>query len=81
MCRKTLIRMDYVSEAYQLPPEYRAMRDLLRQRMIMEYKRTNISNRITSILAQFNIALTGAAPHEMGIATSSSPLLKQPSKQ
>jgi transposase len=63
-----LLRMDYVPEAYQLPPEYRAMRDLLRQRMIMEYKRTNISNRITSILAQFNIAITGAAPHETGFA-------------
>jgi transposase len=44
------------------------MRDLLRQRMIMEYKRTNISNRITSILAQFNIALPDVAPHEPGFA-------------
>lgn len=29
-----LLRMGYIPEAYQLPPEYRAMRDLLRQRMV-----------------------------------------------
>lgn len=37
-----LLRMGYILEAHQLPPEYRAMRDLLRQRMVMEHKRTNI---------------------------------------
>ena len=30
-----LLRMGYIPEAHQLPPEYRAMRDLLRQRMVM----------------------------------------------
>lgn len=50
-----LLRMGYVPEAHQLPPEYRAMRDLLRQRMVMEHKRTNMIQRIASILAQFNI--------------------------
>ena len=29
-----LLRMGYIPEAHQLPPEYRAMRDLLRQRKI-----------------------------------------------
>ena len=50
-----LLRMGFVPEAHQLPPEYRAMRDLLRQRMVMEHKRTNLMLRITSILAKFNI--------------------------
>jgi transposase len=63
-----LLRMGYVPEAYQLPPEYRSMRDLLRQRMIMEYKRTNIANRIASILAQFNIMIGDSAPHQVGFA-------------
>ena len=52
-----LLRMGYVPEAYQLPPEYRALRDLLRQRMVMEHKRTNLIQRISSLLAQFNIRL------------------------
>jgi len=50
-----LLRMGYIPEAHQLPPEYRAMRDVLRQRMVMEHKRTNMIQRIRSILAQFNI--------------------------
>jgi transposase len=50
-----LLRMGYIPEAHQLPPEYRAMRDLLRQRMVMEHKRKNIIQRISSIMAQFNI--------------------------
>lgn len=63
-----LLRLGYIPEAYQLPPEYRAMRDLLRQRMVMEHKRTNIIQRISSILAQFNTrieispSLPGFAP-------------------
>lgn len=35
-----LLRMGYVPEAHQLPPEYRALRDLLRQRMVMEHPAT-----------------------------------------
>jgi transposase len=50
-----LLRMGFVPEAHQLPPEYRALRDLLRQRMVMEHTRTNLMVRITSILAKFNI--------------------------
>ena len=50
-----LLRMGYIPEAHQLPPEYRAMRDLLRQRMVMEHKRTNIIQRVASIMAQFNV--------------------------
>jgi len=50
-----LLRMGYVPEAHQLPPEYRAMRDLLRQRMVMEHKRTILMQHASSILAKFNI--------------------------
>lgn len=62
-----LLRMGFVPEAHQLPPEYRAMRDLLRQRMVMEHKRTNIIQRIGSILAQFNIT-EGITPSQSGFA-------------
>ena len=37
-----LLRMGFVPEAHQLPAEYRALRDLLRQRMVMEHQRTNL---------------------------------------
>jgi transposase len=50
-----LLRMDYIPEAYQIPFQYRAIRDILRQRMTIEYKRLKTSNQIASILAQFNI--------------------------
>lgn len=50
-----LLRMGFVPEAHQLPQEYRALRDLLRQRMVMEHHRTNLMVRITSMLAKFNI--------------------------
>jgi transposase len=50
-----LLRMGFVPEAHQLPAEYRTMRDLLRQRMVMEHKRTNLIVHMTSILAKFNI--------------------------
>jgi transposase len=63
-----LLRTGYIPEAHQLPVEYRSMRDLLRQRMIMEYKRTNIANCISSILAQFNIMIGESAPHQSGFA-------------
>jgi len=63
-----LLRMGYIPEAHQLPPEYRAMRDLLRQRMVMEHKRTNIIQRIHSILAQFNITSFPVAPYQSGFA-------------
>lgn len=63
-----LLRMGYVPEAYQLPPEYRALRDLLRQRMVMEHKRTNIIQRVSSILAQFNCAVK-VSPSAVGFAT------------
>ncbi len=61
-----LLRMGYIPEAHQLPPEYRAMRDVLRQRMVMEHKRTNLMQRIASILAQFNITTFPVAPHQTG---------------
>ena len=63
-----LLRLGYIPEAHQLPPEYRAMRDLLRQRMVMEHKRTNIIQRISSILAQFN-ARVEVSPSAPGFAT------------
>jgi len=63
-----LLRMGYVPEAHQLPPEYRAMRDLLRQRMVMEHKRTNIIQRVSSILAQFNITDLPLSPYQSGFA-------------
>jgi len=63
-----LLRMGYIPEAHQLPPEYRAMRDLLRQRMVMEHKRTNIIQRVTSILAQFNITDLPFSPYQPGFA-------------
>lgn len=63
-----LLRLGYIPEAYQLSPEYRAMRDLLRQRMAMEHKRTNIIQRISSILAQFNNRLE-VSPSVAGFAT------------
>jgi transposase len=63
-----LLRMGYIPEAHQLPPEYRAMRDLLRQRMVMEHKRTNIIQRVTSILAQFNITDLPLSPYQLGFA-------------
>ena len=63
-----LLRMGFVPEAHQLPPEYRAMRDLLRQRMVMEHKRTNIIQRVGSILAQFNITTLPVAPYQRGFA-------------
>jgi transposase len=50
-----LLRMGYIPEAHQLPREYRAMRDLLRQRMVMEHKRTILMQHAGSILAKFNI--------------------------
>jgi transposase len=55
-----LLRMDYIPQAHQLDPQFRAMRDLLRQRMNMEHKRLNISNCMGSVLAQFNITITDA---------------------
>ena len=63
-----LLRMGYVPEAHQLPPEYRAMRDLLRQRMVMDHNRTTIIRRVTSILAQFNITTLPMSPHQTGFA-------------
>jgi transposase len=63
-----LLRMGFVPEAHQLPPEYRAMRDLLRQRMVMEHKRTNLMIRITSMLAKFNITDLPVGPSQSGFA-------------
>jgi transposase len=63
-----LLRMGYIPEAHQLPPEYRAMRDLLRQRMVMERKRTSIIQRVHSILAQFNITKLPLSPYQTGFA-------------
>ncbi|MBI5464253.1 MAG: IS110 family transposase, partial [Ignavibacteriales bacterium] len=64
-----LLRMGYIPEAHQLPLEYRAMRDLLRQRMVMEHKRTNIIQRISSILAQFNVTRIEVSPSVPAFAT------------
>jgi transposase len=57
-----LLRMGFIPEAHQLPIEYRSLRDLLRQRMVMEHKRANIIQRVASILAQFNIAPVPVSP-------------------
>jgi len=64
-----LLRMGYIPEAHQLPPEYRAMRDLLRQRMVMEHKRKNIIQRIASILAQFNVTTITFSPSDPRFST------------
>lgn len=64
-----LLRMGYIPEAYQLEPKYRAMRDLLRQRMVMEHKRTNIIQRMSSILAQFNVVQIAVSPSVPAFAT------------
>jgi transposase len=58
-----LLRLDYVPEAYQLPPQYRALRDILRQRMKMEQKRHSTARRIASILANFNILVDQSEVH------------------
>ena len=50
-----LLRMDFIPQAHQMSGEYRALRDLLRQRMVMEHQRTNLMVRINSMLAKFNI--------------------------
>lgn len=63
-----LLRMGFVPEAHQLPPEYRAMRDLLRQRMVMEHKRTNLMLHMTSMLAKFNITDLPVGPSQSGFA-------------
>jgi transposase len=63
-----LLCMGFVPEAHQLPPEYRATRDLLRQRMVMEHKRTNLMLRITSMLAKFNITEVPIGPSHSGFA-------------
>jgi transposase len=63
-----LLRMGYIPEAHQLPPQYRALRDLLRQRMVMEHRRTNLIQRIASILAQFNVTTLPLAPSQSGFA-------------
>jgi transposase len=47
--------MGYIPEAHQMAAEYRPMRDLLRQRMVMEHKRVVLMQNAGSILAKFNI--------------------------
>lgn len=44
------------------------MRDLLRQRMVLEHRRVNIIQRIASILAQFNITDLPLSPSQSGFA-------------
>jgi transposase len=63
-----LLRMGSSPEAHQLRPVYRAVRDLLRQRTVMEHKRTNFPQRISSSLAQFNIAELPVSPSQSGFA-------------
>ena len=63
-----LLRMGYIPEAHQLSPHYRALRDLLRQRLVMQHRRTNLIQRIASILAQFNITAFPVAPSHSGFA-------------
>ena len=57
-----LLRMGYIPEAHQLPQQYRPMRDLLRQRMVMEHKRTNLMQHASGILAKFNITELPVSP-------------------
>jgi len=63
-----LLRMGYIPEAHQLPPQFRSMRDLLRQRMVMDRTRTTCIRRITSLLAQFNITKLPVSPYHSGFA-------------
>jgi transposase len=63
-----LLRMGYIPEAHQLSPDYRTLRDLLRQRLVMQHRRTNLIQRIASILAQFNITSFPVAPSQSGFA-------------
>jgi hypothetical protein len=63
-----LLRMGFVPEAHQLPTEYRAMRDLLRQRMVMEHKRTNLMQHMTSMLVKFNIIKLPVVPSQPSFA-------------
>lgn len=63
-----LLRMGFVPEAHQLPAEYRTMRDLLRQRMVMEHKRTNLMQHMTSMLVKFNITKLPAVPSQPSFA-------------
>ena len=74
-----LLRMGYVPAAHQLPPEYRAMRDLLRQRMVMEHERTILMQHAASILAKFNIVDLPCSAADAGFAdyVSSLPLPEQ----
>ena len=59
-----LLRMGFIPEAHQLPPEYRALRDLLRQRMVIEHHRTHIMQHISSMLVKFNITELPIAPSD-----------------
>ena len=63
-----LLRMGFVPEAHQLPAEYRAMRNLLRQRMVMEHKRTNLMQHMTSMLVKFNIIKLPVVPSQPAFA-------------
>ena len=63
-----LLRMGFVPEAHQLPAEYRGMRDLLRQRMVMEHKRTNLMQHMTSMLVKFNIIKLPVLPSQPGFS-------------
>ena len=66
-----LLRMGFIPEAHQLPAQYRAMRDLLRQRMVMEHKRTTLMQHISSMLVKFNITELPWRPHNRPLPTSS----------
>ena len=63
-----LLRMGYVPTAHQLPVAYRPLRDLLRQRMVMEHKRITLLQQTNSILAKFNITELQATASEASFA-------------
>ncbi len=66
-----LLRMGYVPTAHQLPVAYRPLRDLLRQRMVMEHKRITLLQQTNSILAKFNITELQATASEASLPSLS----------
>jgi transposase len=51
-----LLRADLLPEAYVAPRELRALRDLLRQRVVLTQMRTALKNRVHALIARQGIA-------------------------
>lgn len=50
-----LLRMDFIPQAYQLQPQARELRDLMRFRLNLVHKRVNSINSIHRLLEKFNL--------------------------